>query len=200
MKEDFKKELLELQARCSNFERVLLDISKKMDGLCQAALHRETKIRALDALDESIEQNICEQKKNLFEFKTDVSNNFTDIHRNIEKLRDSIVSLIDDQKKIIQEVISENEKNNIRFDTTNTNFSLIREEIDRKIEKSIEAIPKPKIPSQQEIQNLIEFKIEPISLDTKNANLRSSHNDMRTLILEKKVENILLILKKNSVE
>lgn len=55
-------------------------------------------------------------------------------------------------------------------------------------------IPEPG-PSADQIRQIVHGEMESISLDAKNAIARSLNNDMRNSILEKKFDNILLVVK-----
>ena len=64
------------------------------------------------------------------------------------------------------------------------------------VESKIAAIPKPVIPSLDDAKIVMQAQIEPISLDAKNAHLRSENSEKRVFLLEKKVEQLQLILNK----
>lgn len=64
------------------------------------------------------------------------------------------------------------------------------------IDSVVESLPKPIIPSIDEVKNHAEKKIEPALLDSRNANIRSENSEKKIFILEKKVEQLQLILNK----
>ncbi len=75
-------------------------------------------------------------------------------------------------------------------------FGSLKDDMLNQIKKSISDIPKPLIPSLDDAKKAMETKIEPISLDARNAQLRSVNNEQKILILEKKVEQLQLLLNK----
>lgn len=64
------------------------------------------------------------------------------------------------------------------------------------IKEAIAAIPKLQIPSLEDATKATQAKIEPALLDSKNANLRSQNNETKIAILEKKVEQLQLLVNK----
>jgi hypothetical protein len=81
-------------------------------------------------------------------------------------------------------------------------------EIDRKLNEmqdslknhvsdAIGALPKPIEPlSLEDAQKSMQGKLEPVSLDARNANLRSANNETKITILEKKIEQLSLLVNK----
>jgi len=84
------------------------------------------------------------------------------------------------------------------IDKANSSFmSLIKdtqEKILALVNQRFESIPKPLIPSLEDAKNSMRQVIEPVSLDAKNAHLRSANNESRIMILEKKLDQALLML------
>lgn len=64
------------------------------------------------------------------------------------------------------------------------------------IDSKINAIPKPHIPSLDDAKLSMQQQLEPVALDAKNANIRSSNTDTKLHVLEKKIEQVKLILDK----
>lgn len=64
------------------------------------------------------------------------------------------------------------------------------------VSSSIAAIPKPVIPSLEDALKQMQTKVDPIWLDARNANLRSGNNESKIMILEKKVEQLQLLINK----
>lgn len=64
------------------------------------------------------------------------------------------------------------------------------------IDQKIKSIPQPVIPSIEDAKKQFQAQIEPIYLDASNAKLRSSNNETKILILEKKVEQLQLLVNK----
>jgi hypothetical protein len=74
---------------------------------------------------------------------------------------------------------------------------------DREIKKSynqifdqIAAIPKPVIPSLDDLKKGLQMQLEPFTIDVRNSSLRSSNNEYKITVLEKKVEQLTLLLEK----
>lgn len=68
------------------------------------------------------------------------------------------------------------------------------------VKTAIEAIPKPIIPSLDDAKKSMEDKIQPALIDAKNANLRSDNNEKKIYLLEKKVEQLQLLLNKYQLQ
>lgn len=64
------------------------------------------------------------------------------------------------------------------------------------VDSSIESIPKPVIPSLDDARKAMDDKVQPAVLDAKNANIRSDNNEKKIYILEKKVEQLQLLINK----
>jgi methyl-accepting chemotaxis protein len=67
------------------------------------------------------------------------------------------------------------------------------------VDDKISALPKPStaVPiTQEDAKAIVQKQVEPASFDAKNANLRSSNNEQKIVLLEKKVENLQLLLNK----
>ena len=77
-----------------------------------------------------------------------------------------------------------------------SSLSDMQEKLLNYINDSIASIPQPVIPSLDDAKKVIEDKITPIYLDAKNANLRSSNNENKLLILEKRIEQLQLLINK----
>lgn len=69
-----------------------------------------------------------------------------------------------------------------------------QEAIPKVIDLKIAEIPKPVIPSIEEAKKAFQNQLEPVSLDAKNSALRSVNTESKLHILEKKIEQLKLIL------
>lgn len=84
-------------------------------------------------------------------------------------------------------------------ESTATQLEQLKQGLTFFIEDKIAAIPKPSMTaaiSPEEAKMQIQKQVEPASLDAKNANLRSVNNEQKITLLEKKVENLNLLLNK----
>lgn len=68
------------------------------------------------------------------------------------------------------------------------------------VDKQIAAIPKPVIPSMDEAKEHVNIKVEPALLDARNANIRSTNNEQKIFIMEKKIEQLQLLLNKLQIQ
>jgi len=83
---------------------------------------------------------------------------------------------------------------------TDNIFSNLQKEMLNHIERQIDGIPQPIIPSLEDAKKVMEEKLHPVTLDAKNANLRSANNEHKILILEKKIEQLQLLLNKQQIQ
>ena len=63
------------------------------------------------------------------------------------------------------------------------------------VDNKIKSIPEPEIPSLEDMKVQTDKQLEPVILDSRNSNTRSVNNEMKISILEKKVEQLQLLLK-----
>lgn len=78
----------------------------------------------------------------------------------------------------------------------NESISKLKTELLTHVNNSIAAVPQPDLSKLDETKKALEEKIVPSALDARNANLRSSNNEQKILILEKKVEQLQLMINK----
>lgn len=64
----------------------------------------------------------------------------------------------------------------------------------RYVDDKVLSIPKPPVQSAEDIKKMMLAAFEPFAIDAKNANLRSSNNENKLTVLEKKLEHLSLIL------
>jgi hypothetical protein len=84
-------------------------------------------------------------------------------------------------------------------ESTAKNLELIGQEFTHYIEQKLSELPKPSLAptiSPEEAKAQIQKQVEPASLDARNANLRSANNEQKITLLEKKLENLQLLLNK----
>ena len=60
------------------------------------------------------------------------------------------------------------------------------------VSKKFASLPVPEKLPLDEVKDEFDRKLQPVSFDAKNANLRSSNNETKILLLEKKVEQLFL--------
>ncbi len=116
------------------------------------------------------------------------------------KPKAKIVPIRTESKKKIEDHVSS-------VDQVNSNFKSLKDSVlasvaeanryvDTQIRNGISSIPKPVIPSLDDAAKQFQTKLEPVTLDAQNAKLRSSNNEAKILILEKKVEQLQLLVNK----
>lgn len=64
------------------------------------------------------------------------------------------------------------------------------------VDEKIASIPKPVIPSLDDAKKAFTTQLEPAQFDARNANLRAVNNESKITLLEKKVEQLQLLLNK----
>lgn len=143
-----------------------------------------------------LKQDVCEKidsHKNIQNTLQDQIFNiksFLDVLKNdVSECLNSYTQTLDSLKTLSQSV--ESHKSSIASLITNMGDAL-RNEMDEKIS----CIPIPEIPNIDDAKNELMKKIEPAVLDARNANLRSSNNEGKITLLEKKLEQAQLILQK----
>lgn len=78
----------------------------------------------------------------------------------------------------------------------NEGLASLSNSIDSTIDKKISAIPTPSIPDYSAQIKAVETQHEPIRFDAANAKLRSENTEKKLFLLEKKVEQLQLVLDK----
>ena len=78
----------------------------------------------------------------------------------------------------------------------NDRINQLNQNIPLSIEMAINAIPKPVIPRIEDAQKAFSNQLEPIMLDAKNASLRAVNNETKIIILERKIDQLQLLLNK----
>lgn len=108
------------------------------------------------------------------------------------------------QLDLIKKEINDSSKNYLTFQkeynffktSIDYSFQELKLYFDKSIIDKISAIPKPLIPSLDEAKKDTQSKLEPIQLDAKNAHLRSVNTEAKVHILEKKLEQLQLLVNK----
>lgn len=82
----------------------------------------------------------------------------------------------------------------------NEGLASLSNSIDNTIDQKIAAIPKSVIPSIDETTKAYQTQLEPVKLDASNAKLRSSNCEAKITLLEKKVEQLQLLLNRYQLQ
>lgn len=64
------------------------------------------------------------------------------------------------------------------------------------VNEAVNAIPKPEIPRLEDAQKAFNIQLEPVMLDAKNAALRAVNNETKINILERKIDQLQLMINK----
>lgn len=64
------------------------------------------------------------------------------------------------------------------------------------VSEAVNAIPKPEIPRLEDAQKAFSNQLEPVMLDAKNAALRAVNNETKISILERKIDQLQLMINK----
>lgn len=115
-----------------------------------------------------------------------------------ESIIKDIKSSCDDQQKKLTEhdkyFFQIHEKLNKSIDDSQQNQQKIINSIYEIVENKISEIPKPVIPNLEDAKKMFLNQLEPVSLDAKNAAIRSVNTDTKLHLLEKKIEQLKLML------
>jgi chromosome segregation ATPase len=102
-------------------------------------------------------------------------------------------------KDILKNINSVSWLSNERQKDLSTFSSKLEETIktlEMKMDEKISSIPAPIIPSIEDNKNALKSHLEPVFLDAKNANLRSTNNESKISLIEKKIEQLQLLINK----
>lgn len=134
----------------------------------------------------------------------------SELKEKIESLRLSHVSLVENGENISKKQSShKNELNVLKDRLSGLEDVVVRmrselldfctssnKKLSQDFSKAITNLPQPDVISLDSVKNEFVKQLEPASFDAKNANLRSSNNESKIVILEKKVEQLYLLLNK----
>jgi chromosome segregation ATPase len=196
---DVERAIFDLQARCNRIEQILKQLDVHIQSLCKTALHLDEVEATLCDFKNGFDGMLDAEKKNLQEYIADVANTLKENDKDIKHLdiySHSLGHAIYDIKDEIQRC---KEKDEIICSQINANLATLREDLRRETKEKINAIPSPKIPTEQEIDARIDFKTEAIRLDARNGVLRSAFCEQKIAIMEKKIDQLFLILQKHSL-
>ena len=69
-----------------------------------------------------------------------------------------------------------------------------------KASKKLEELRNISIPDEREIMNKVVSLFDPVCMDAKNACLRSANTETKMLLMDKKIENIKLLLQRHELD
>jgi hypothetical protein len=120
----------------------------------------------------------------------------TVLEANVEACKrnqDSIASIVSDVAKQLEDYKIQSKK--LLKDLAN-DLNLLIGEAKEHLETKIDSLPKPQNIDIDAVKHDILQRTEPSQIEAKNANLRSSNNESKIVLLEKKVEQLYLLLNK----
>jgi len=91
-------------------------------------------------------------------------------------------------------------RNKESIEKLQANFTEFMNVVPKMIDSKISDIPIPIIPSLDEAKKTFQNQLEPVSLDAKNANLRAVNNESKIFVMEKRVEQLQLLLNKYQLQ
>lgn len=140
-----------------------------------------------------LEENIKTISKTLCDLDLDLNHKISTFPTQIKDLSVHV----DDLQSAINVVSID--LSNFRLESK-TNLNNLYEKLNLSILDSISKIPTPEIPSLEEAKKSMQTMVEPIGLDAKNAYLRSSNNEIKINLLEKKIEQLQILINKLQIQ
>jgi predicted heme/steroid binding protein len=191
------------------------------DSKDSGKIFRDFKGKVYDLFDQVAKMNeklqSCASINHILDIKKDIQSNATEIENVFKHSLESMSGILDSHQKlkffvdsiatdIGNFVIDSNKKNKSIADLQST-MGLIKNSLDASlkevsvnlksyIDSKISSIPQPVIPSLDEAKAHADKKVEPALLDSRNANIRSENNEKKIFIMEKKIEQLQLMLNK----
>lgn len=142
----------------------------------------------LEALGEDMDRILVEHES-LYASQHEFSTNISQIITDIANVKSNMVGLKPiSSKEITEKMVS-------LLSEEHDNLMNVMESHKQHFLSKIDALPKPIEPSYDAVKAEINHKFEPTIYDAKNANLRAHNNETRIMLLEKKIEQLFLLLK-----
>lgn len=184
----------QLQVRNELFEHFSQKINKILSQVNELESAEKGNIQNIYTEIESL-KNELENVKNV------ISSQSQDIWKEIRIVSSEMTNINNLLSELSKKYILNNEQIldfNNKLELFKSDFKdaiLIASSMDRKFtEDLIRLIPAPAIPSIEDAKKAMAIVLEPVSLDAKNANLRSVNNESKVLILEKRLEQLQLVI------
>lgn len=142
-----------------------------------------------------INQNFLEENSKLkMEFQQEVATLKNLISQNQNVNRTVKEQILSDVMQFGKDILLLKSSVDINKNSAKEDILEIKSYINNLVQESIKNIPKPIIPSLDEAKDYMKQNIEPVSLDAKNANLRSANNETEIMIMKKKIEQINILI------
>jgi hypothetical protein len=193
--------------------RAINDVQARYSNVVGLIKTLESHIKINDGKLDVANDNKSNQNKILADLKISIDKcmglaqaSHTHLSNELEKLKNSISITNDAQAEAMVSFADlskalDNEKDKLSSFKEHVSNSIAFHLAEFRIEfgQFIASLPKPKIPSSEEISSAIRLQVEPVAIDAKNGCLRSANCDLRLTIAEKKIDQIFLLLQKHSM-
>lgn len=201
-------------------QRVIADMAASLDKLkenfsqgiaqnqseisqCKAALQTFASREILDAMkknQQDFAMKLDEQKAQLDKLTSADQNRtyeFYTLKSEVQKTGDAVNTLTQ-KEKVSSETVLKNSSDLRAIEQKAVKFEQDVIRVAASVGEQINAIPKPSVPSIEDFKKGWQQQFEPISLDAKNAALRSTNSEYKINILEKRLEQLNLLLVKQA--
>jgi predicted nucleic acid-binding Zn-ribbon protein len=186
-----KKEIADLKSLIPSLHSNLKNVNDQL----QAYTPKEQFIQ-LKSLVSLLENHIADNDRMFVSWEKEFNNSVNCIASTSQR-HDEDVRSLKNQILDLQNYIKVLENKYIEADSRNSSLiNSLRSEMLEKMDAKIALIPKPVIPLLDDAKKHMEEKLQPVVFDSKNAHLRSENNEYKITILEKKVEQLQLLLNK----
>lgn len=189
--EEEKKSILALTSFANIEREKLSQLSQSLEKLPKFSDLESIKTGVLQ-LNKLVEQNqkICQDtylklSNEIAEFKTVMA----DCQQNLQLLKSSAERKDGEISKLRSDLET-------IFKQLNDKINSVDAGIVISINNAVNAIPKPVIPRIEDAQKAFSAQLEPVVLDAKNASLRAVNNETKISILERKIDQLQLLLNK----
>ena len=188
-----RKEIENLQNNLSSANSQLDSISHILNSVCHQDQLVEVKAN-FESLRAEYKQSQIASNLNA----KDLYDNHQKVHAGNKKLLEDLKKEADiryaEEIKIKHDLQGLQEESKSLKLTQNTMFHDLKNVFSPMIDEKINAIPKLVIPSLDDAKLAMQKQLEPVSLDAKNAYMKSTNTDTKVYVLEKKLEQLKLMV------
>lgn len=212
-----KKYQIEVDEKINSLSQHKTDISDRLDSAFGSISFYSKQINDILVAFENYQKNHVSKKdlqisnSYIFQIKSrieSVENLINSLNKQSQFFKDSVesvTSFYESLNSIVKDVISESKniekscKSYIDTSIKNTSQKIL--DLHQEMTIKFAALPSPPIPlKMDEVKEEVKKIVEPFFLDAKNAALKSNNSDMRVSLMEKKVEQVMLIAKKLEIQ
>ena len=190
-----KAEIGDIQGQNASIRGQVTNLKNSIENCASSAQFSDLKIAIKNNLDEmrsKFQDNV--QKISDFTNKSDSHMQFSQsLSQDMANLSNNHDRLALDMKNLASDI-------GLGKVYTESSLSDMQQKLLNYINDSIASIPKSAIPNLEDAKKVMDDKLIPSALDAKNANLRSTNNEHKILILEKKIEQLQLLLNKLQIQ